>query len=227
MRKIIPTVGIIVFLLYIFLLSSLFQIKKGLSDNSTCLGNDFLEKTNLKNKNMFLVSTSSIKKSVLNNFPCAADLTIQKRYPSTILINVSAIKTVLKIDGTDLALSENNIVTKNTSTNVTPTFFPPQGIKFAEGQKVTDQTALFVISLAADIQKSDFIISNIRIVEGDLIAVYSRDESVAIFSRHKDVKEQVDSLQAILAKAKIDSSKIEKIDLRFDKPILTIKQKQE
>lgn len=226
MRKAIPAVTIVIFVLYIMFFSPIFKIKKGTIENTDCLSENFIEKTAVLNKNIFLTSTDKIKSDLKNKYPCIADVEVKKIYPSTISVKVIKVKTVLKIDGSDLALSENNIVIKNNGSDITPVLFSPQGITFTEGQKVTDKTILFITSLAADIQKSDFLISNIRLVEGGSIALYSRDESVAIFTQTKDAREQVDSLQAILAKAKIDSSKIEKIDLRFDKPILVFKQKQ-
>jgi len=46
-----------------------------------------------------------------------------------------------------------------------------------------------------------------------------------IFLLEKDVSEQVIPLQLILQKAKIDSRSIEKIDLRFDKPVVVYSKK--
>lgn len=51
---------------------------------------------------------------------------------------------------------------------------------------------------------------------GDVI-VKSEDGIVAYFSKDKDISEQVYSLQTILLKARIDTKRIKKIDLRFDK----------
>lgn len=224
MRKILLAALSVFFIVSIILISPFFKIKNGKIENSNCVGNNFLQETDIQNRNIFLIQTDKIKSDLKNKYSCLADVEVKKVYPATISINTSTVKSILKIDASDLALTENNLVIKSDGNHVTPVFFPPQGTKFTEGEKVMNSTILFVIALAADVQKSDFVISNIRLVEGGYVALYSRQDFVAIFSQNKDVSTQVDSLQAILAKAKIDSSKIEKIDLRFDKPVLVFKQ---
>jgi len=64
---------------------------------------------------------------------------------------------------------------------------------------------------------------NVRITGHDDVAIYNQQGQLAIFSSKKDKEEQVDSLQQVISKAKIDSAKIAKIDLRFDKPVLVFK----
>lgn len=41
-----------------------------------------------------------------------------------------------------------------------------------------------------------------------------------IFSREKDFNSQVDSLQIILSRLKIEGKKVKKVDFRFDKPVV-------
>ncbi len=224
MRKILVLVLIVTVVLYLALLSPVFKIKTGKIEGTDCVNQNFPHEINVEGKNIFLISTQKIKNDLKNKYSCLGDLEVKKDYPSTISVKADTLKSVLKIDGSDFTLTADGLVIKYKGSQTTPVFFAPQGIQFIENQKITDKTILFVITLADDIQKSDFVISNIRIVEQGSIAVYSRQESVAIFSQSRDIALQVDSLQAILAKAKIDSSKIEKIDLRFDKPILVLKK---
>jgi len=56
-----------------------------------------------------------------------------------------------------------------------------------------------------------------------MISVYNRESQAVIFTSEKNAGHQVDSLQLILSESKIDPSKIEKIDLRFAKPVITYK----
>jgi len=224
MRKILVLVLIVTVVLYLALLSPVFKIKTGKIEGTDCVNQNFPHEINVEGKNIFLISTQKIKNDLKNKYSCLGDLEVKKDYPSTISVKADTLKSVLKIDGSDFTLTADGLVIKYKGSQTTPVFFAPQGIQFIENQKITDKTILFVITLADDIQKSDFVISNIRIVEQGSIAVYSRQESVAIFSQSRDIALQIDSLQAILAKAKIDSSKIEKIDLRFDKPILVLKK---
>lgn len=65
--------------------------------------------------------------------------------------------------------------------------------------------------------------STVRIVDANQIVVYSAKDISVIFSATKRASDQVDSLQLILAESKIDAAKIDKIDLRFAKPVVTYK----
>jgi cell division septal protein FtsQ len=61
-----------------------------------------------------------------------------------------------------------------------------------------------------------------KIVESDL---YIKSEEKIVFSLTKDILRQLASLQLILQKAKIESKKVEIIDLRFDKPVVVYSPK--
>ncbi|KKS04034.1 MAG: hypothetical protein UU56_C0011G0028 [Candidatus Curtissbacteria bacterium GW2011_GWA2_41_24] len=58
----------------------------------------------------------------------------------------------------------------------------------------------------------------------DEVVIYNQQGQLAIFSSKKDKEVQVDSLQQVISKAKIESAKIAKIDLRFDKPVISYRQ---
>ena len=65
--------------------------------------------------------------------------------------------------------------------------------------------------------------TSIRILNPAMISVYNRENKAVIFTSEKDANVQVDSLQLILSESKIDPSKIDKIDMRFVKPVITYK----
>ncbi len=87
--------------------------------------------------------------------------------------------------------------------------------------------AIFEINLASQLSRSDFSVSSIRIIENQTVAAYNFQDAVALFSPNKSLALQVDSLQQVLAKAKIDATKIQKIDLRYDNPTIVFKEKSQ
>ena len=87
----------------------------------------------------------------------------------------------------------------------------------------TDQNLKYAALLANELAASDFQVASIRILDSQTIGIYNRQDTVAIFSLKKGAYNQLDSLQQVLAKSKIDATKIQKIDLRFDKPVVAFK----
>ena len=84
----------------------------------------------------------------------------------------------------------------------------------------TDQNIKYAAALAGELAASDFQVASIRILDNQTIGIYNIQGTVAIFSLKKDAQSQLNSLQQVLAKSRIDATKIQKIDLRFDKPVV-------
>lgn len=136
----------------------------------------------------------------------------------------SAADTVVQVDGTELELTQDGVAIKKTQEKNLPTIFLPPETTAAENQKIDDPVVSFALNLTKNLEKSDFSASQIRFVDKVDVIVYSQSEATARFTSQKDVSVQVDSLQSVLSKAKIDASKISQIDLRFNKPVVTYKK---
>jgi len=52
------------------------------------------------------------------------------------------------------------------------------------------------------------------------VRVWLENDFLCLFNLTKDVNEQLDSLQLISSRAKIEGKQITRIDLRFDKPVI-------
>jgi len=65
-----------------------------------------------------------------------------------------------------------------------------------------------------------FEFKEIKIISSRQTAVLMKDGSLVIFSSHKNLENQLDSLQLILRRSKIKDKSIVRIDLRFDKPVI-------
>lgn len=159
-------------------------------------------------------------------FLAAAVLLVWQRQKPKVLSSsqnqTAATQAVLAVEGKNLYLSENGLVLDKSASSKPPLFLL-KDTKLTPGQKVEDRQILFAVSLAEQLSKSDFSVAGVRLLESGDVAVYSPGDSIALFSENKDQSMQVDSLQRVLAKAKIDATKITKIDLRFDKPVITFK----
>ena len=135
---------------------------------------------------------------------------------------------VVKIEGTNLAITLQNKVV--TSQENLPVLYLPQAGSIVEGQTVEDKEIIFATKLASLLTKTDFQPRAIRIISAREIVVYDAFQKIAVTTSEKEADLQVDSLQQTLAATKIseaslrvDGDKITKIDLRFEKPVITFK----
>ncbi len=189
---------------------------------SACFNENSQALTKLKNKNLIILSTGKEQETLAKSASCIKEVKIQKIYPSKLKLSVIFFQPVAKIDGSQFQVTGSGLVTEKTTDSL-PTIFIPAKVELGLGKTIEDPQVLFALNITEELEKSDFIPANIRILDAGDVAVYSTTEAVALFSSQLDGNFQVDSLQSILAKAKIDAAKIEKVDLRFAKPVLVYK----
>lgn len=224
MLKKLALITITLSIIYLLFFSPVFKIKN-IESNSTCVQTrELLESTQLAGKNIFLTSKSKIEENVKAKFACAQTVNATKKYPNSISLNITQEEVVAQVEGSDLYLTADALAVKLQTDKKYPKIFLPQEIKISENNIIEDEKVKFALTLLKNIQSSDFTSTQLRFLESADIVVYSQAEATAIFTTVKDVQSQVDSLQSVLSKAKIDPAKIEKIDLRFDKPVVTYKK---
>lgn len=182
-----------------------------------------------KGKLIFTISQKKIEDDLEKSFSCVSEIKVHKIYPSKLKIELQAQNLAAQIANTNFSVTSDGIVKEGIGQNLPQLFLSSQQ-QAPAGQKITDEVVLFAIKVAALIRKSDFRASNIRILDTNDIAVYDTQETVVIFSWKKSADDQVDTLQQVLARAKIGPAslqegdkKIEKIDLRFNKAVITYK----
>lgn len=225
MLRVSVAVVIIGAIIYIVLFSPVFKIKNAtFSKNQSCLtDNNQLEAFGVFGKNIFFLDSQKLTGNLKDNFACIESINVKKVYPSQIDLDIKSQQAVAKKEGTDIALTANGLVVKNTPNLQIPTIYLTQAQSAQTLGKITDKNTLFALNMAASLLKSDFTPQNIRILDQGDIAIYGNYAIVAIFSPIKDANLQLDSLQSVLARSKIDAAKITKIDLRFDNPIVIYK----
>lgn len=214
-----PTIIFFAFIVIFIYVSSLFQIKTVNINSQDCLKS---EDTNLAGKFIFTIQENSLEKDLTQKFPCISTVKISKMFPSKIVIDVETKKPSAQVADTDFEITQSGQIIKGKDENL-PQLYLPGEIKIQENQIVTDKKTLTAAKIAALIAKTDFHPATIRLLPDDGIALYQTDQTVAIFSSEKSADEQVDSLQQTLAIAKIDGTKLAKIDLRFRQPVISFK----
>lgn len=61
-------------------------------------------------------------------------------------------------------------------------------------------------------------------VSGSSYLIHMKNEQVVILSTQKEIKTQISSLQFILSRLTMEGKLFSRLDLRFDKPVITIRQ---
>lgn len=202
--------------------NKIFAITKIEAANSCVTSESLAKDTKILGRNIIFINQNGLKDQIKKRYNCAADIKISKKLPNTLQVAVANFEPSVQIEGTNLYLAVNGQVTDSAGSQK-PILYLTKSIAVAKNQKVTDKQTVYAAQIAAGLTKSDFNIASIRLLDSGEIAVYSPQDAIAVFSSDKDLNLQIDSLQQVLAKAKIDATKINKIDLRFDKPVITFK----
>lgn len=218
-RSVKYTAPILILLLVILLTTFIFRVREIEISNTGCVSSNDLE---ANNKIIFLINPENLASKLEKQYLCAQEIKIDKIYPQKLQVNIKIAKASVQIAQTSLAITPQGLIIEGSSEKL-PLLYPRQNLTISSGQKVADKAVVFSAQIAALLAKTDFATSAIRIIESDQIAAYNQNQTVVIFNINKDANIQLDSLQQVLAKAKISDEKISKIDLRFAKPVVVFK----
>jgi len=204
-------------------ISPIFRIKHlTVEGGGNCLSTEKINGAGIIGKNIIFLSHKKLEVTLLEKFPCLKKIYITKKIPSDLNLSAEVDMPQVKIAGRNLFITRSGLVTQE-GTSTLPELFIPSQVELTAGETTRDSQVLSAVELTSLVEKTDFRLSAIRIIDGGNIAFYSPENLIALFSIEKPKNLQVDSLQQVVAQAKIDSVKISKIDLRFDKPVVVYK----
>ena len=193
-----------------------------ITEGKGCIDESAIE-AQFRGKNILTVTSRQAQSTITDTYKCAKNVTVQKKYPSTLIITVESDRPLVKVGDKNIYLTQNGFVLENQNLGNLPAIFFDKEPELKIGEKIEDDTIVYCLSLISQIGKTDFVTTSVRILNPAMISVYNRENQAVIFTSEKDASRQVDSLQLILSESRIDPSKIGKIDLRFAKPVITYK----
>ena len=177
-------------------------------------------------QNIFLLKTKSLAEKIYRNNPDYKEVLIKKKLPDQLMVTIiprsafafleTGIGKKVVVDEAGYVLSDDDLTANlpRVLVRVLP----------APGEKISDEKTLQALKLIKLLQGS-FLSFKILDASSKLdLTLFLSQGLVATFSAQKDLITQVDSLQYILRHSKMEDSKIQAIDLRFQKPVLKFAQ---
>jgi cell division septal protein FtsQ len=235
-RKIIPLIklisliaGFCLIFLAIFqqLRSDLFKINQVI-----CFENDhpcpttLLFKVNslVLGKNILFLSPQKVEEEILSQLPKIEKVKIEKKLLHQITIHLAKKKAIATVEfesqyyqvdyrGTILASLDQPsdlplLVVKELSLS-------PDGGQIETPAILTSLDCLYQLLFGGiDLRRAE-------VTDSRYLSLSLKAGPTVLISLEGEVKKQVDSLQLILARAKIEGKQVKVIDLRFDKPVIT------
>lgn len=219
MFKLILALTLMLIVPAVLVFSPLFLVKNiRINQKENCARSEAVQEL-FTGKNIIFVTSDTVSKTVREKYSCATSVSSKKELPGTLEINIGVSEVVVKVADTDFFLTQQGSV-KRGDYDSKPTLHLLEANSLTENSQITNENILNGLKIAAGLTKVDFVADNLRQIDENSFAAYNQSDQAVIFSSKKDPNLQLDSLQFVLSKAKIDGTKIAKIDLRFDKPVI-------
>jgi cell division septal protein FtsQ len=214
------------FFIVLFVVNQFFQIKKVelIADRKITLANE----SELVNKNLIFIDKEEVRKLIIQKNSLLKKVTVDKIWPSTLRVTVYLYEPIaslivnqgyfdLSFDGRILSKKKDNqsllpIINYYQKLN-NGSFQTGDWISFKDIQKT-----LFFINVLEQINLTPLTID---IIGQDMLVFNLKDSKKIIFSNSKNKETQDYQLELIIKQFKIEGKEFKKIDLRFEKPVIT------
>lgn len=186
----------------------------------------------LVGKSTLFISPDEIKKMIQMQYPTLRIKESRISYPnSLILVIYSELPLAYLIsDKGYIALSKAGIVIKKERTVTVPspaiTFYQPVfHTQYQTGEEIGFSAIKRALSFIDLLQTEGYIVEGVAIDSVDMIACKTKGFEVA-FSQSRPLDLQVHELRQIIRQVRVGALRIQRLDLRFDKPVVQLPQKK-
>lgn len=221
------------------------QVKGQLSCGSV---DQVSKQSQLQGQSWILINSDRVNENLQKQFICLEEVRVKRIIPDIVELILSERQPVLvvqlanKVNFPDLLVLESTI-SSTAAEVVSPSQSPPVsmvidrlGVAFSQdlkragqlphiflidhplalGQQLSSHQVGKILTILGELSQLGIAPGPVRLIRSTLVT----GNSQIIFSLDRDVRRQLASLQLIWQKAKIDSKPIDKLDLRFDKPVV-------
>lgn len=174
-------------------------------------------------KNIFSFPAENISLQIKNNYQQIDEIKIRKKLPSRVDFELTRRRPQVAISGEKFHLVDEQgvVIEKSDAPGDYPLIFISSEVNLPIGEKFSQKEILKTIEIIVDLKLRLIEPKLAKIVSPSYVDIWLKDDTRIIISLKKEVVPQLDSLQLIYKRAKIEGNKLKQIDLRFDKPIIT------
>jgi hypothetical protein len=248
-KKLLKILGLLLFLILLgfWLRSDFWQVKRVdcQFNQLNCNAEIWNKISDLSLKrNIIFFPRQLVTNKIKENYPQVHLVKIKKRLPNKLSFDLTSRKPIAvlskelfpepeatlsaqiespKFSSTGLyyLLDEEGVVTQKLNENQNlPLILIKEDPQFKIGEKVNSQEIKKTIEILVGMKLRLLEPKVSRVISFREIEIWLGNETLAIFNGQKDVGVQLDSLQFIFSRSKIEGKQVKKIDLRFDKPLI-------
>ena len=177
-------------------------------------------------QNIFLLKTKSLAEKICKNSPDYKEVLIKKKLPDQLMITIVSRSAFALLEaglGKKMVIDEEGYILSDGDLTVN---LPRVLVRVlpTPGEKISDEKTLQALKLIKLLEGSFLSFKKIDGISKSDLTLFLSQGLIATFSAQKDLVTQVDSLQYILRHSRMEDSKIQAIDLRFQKPVLKFAQ---
>lgn len=182
---------------------------------------------NFSHKNILFIKNEEVVNKIVESNPQLEEIEVEKKFPNILIIKVELSKplAVMKVNTGFFLLSENGKIISKTKMNTSdlPLINYYQKLdyfSFNNGDTLTYKDITFSLIYLKKASSLGLSMITLDINGEHMVALKLKDREV-IFSLEKDQLVQVDQFETIIKDFKIQGKNFKKLDLRFEKPIVT------
>lgn len=217
----------LVFGLTLFLKSDFFKVQKIICQlkEEPCPSEIWLDLVSLTiGRNIFFLSSQSLVSQIKKDNPLFKEVKVSKNLPNQVSFDLEKREPQVAIKGLGqelLVVDDEGYLLTRTKTSDLPLLIVNDLLDFEIGEPLGKEEIIWSISLFKGLKLRLFEPKSVRIITPRQIETeLAANGPLVIFSSQKELDFQLDSLQLIFSRAKIEGKDLKRLDLRFDKPVV-------
>lgn len=174
-------------------------------------------------KNIILLSPPEVEQLIKSELPGIDQVETEKRLPNKLIVCLTKRKPIAVVEANSDYYEvdyQGIILTKLEQPTNLPLIASGEISVMATNHRLESPVILSSLDLLYQLLVSNIETRRLEITNSRELAVFLKTGPKVLISLDKNIKEQVESLQLILERAKIEGKQIQLIDLRFDKPVI-------
>lgn len=182
-----------------------------------------------KPQNLLFLSLAQLKDQIITTFPYVKNVTIQKKFPNKVLIQVEERVPVAEYidEEYQLYIDEEGVFLPRLERFANLSF--PKlicQIQIGKEERISDQNLVQALKILAGLRNEVTSIQNLACKDSQTYML-TTDKTEVIFPTSEDHSQVISSLQFLFKQFRIEGKQPEVVDLRFEKPVLIPKKIQE